>query len=284
MNPRKEPCIHSELFRQIVDDSDFGILLFDSEELVYANGRADELLGVTRSTTNLAADLLPFEVYKILSAWNEVESQAQQSEEVELRFASGDAKWIEMTVSTIKVGNDKLNQLVMRDITKSKRREASLEREATTDDLSGLSNRRQFRRTLDSQSRQLLCLAVVDLDHFKSINDSFGHHVGDNAIRFVASKLLEHFGDEPCVARLGGEEFGIVVNASQPELVEKRFEEFRRAIELGQINNQAIKLTVSIGLAFANSNNDISELLCHADEALYQSKNSGRNRVTTFTR
>ena len=202
--------------------------------------------------------------------------------ELELRFASDESRWIELTVSNLLIEQRNLKQLIFRDITKTKQREANLEREATTDDLSGLSNRRQFRRSLDSCTNKSICLAIVDADHFKSINDSFGHVVGDNAIRFVASQLLEHFGDEICVARLGGEEFGVVVSAPVPSEVTSRFEDFRAAIESSAVSNQMIKLTVSIGLAFSDQHGNIRELMDRADIALYQAKNSGRNRLSIY--
>lgn len=270
----------SSVFQSVVENANFAVLLFDNQTLVYANSRSDELLGLSRNSSLDAADILPSEVFQSLCLQSERVGNDQLVKELELRFASDESNWIELTVSNLLVDGRLLQQLIFRDITKSKQREASLLKEAHTDDLSGLGNRRQFRRTLDSCITESVCLAIVDVDHFKSINDSFGHIIGDNAIRFVASRLLEHFGNELCVARLGGEEFGIVVAAPVPEEMEQRFEEFRLAIESGTATTQTIKLTVSIGVAFSNPTEAVRELLDRADKALYKSKNAGRNRLT----
>ena len=168
-----------------------------------------------------------------------------------------------------------------RDITFEKQRERRLEKEARTDFLSGLSNRREFQNVLDANCERPICVAVVDVDHFKQINDRHGHLIGDAAIRFVAEQMLKSFFEAICVARLGGEEFGVIADASIED-VAAQFEEFRRTIQRSSFSEHNIGLTVSVGLAIGLDSNDGHALLECADKAVYESKNLGRNRLTVF--
>ena len=184
-------------------------------------------------------------------------------------------------VQRLSFGDRELRQCCLRDISGRKAQEFDLRKEAVTDDLSGLSNRRQFRRQLDLYSDDRLALAVVDVDHFKSVNDQHGHCMGDAAIRFVAAKLLQYFEMELCVARLGGEEFGVVIQVDDTNTVVENLEAFRRSIELETRAELTIELTVSIGVAFSNLENEqVFSLLERADQALYASKHNGRNCLT----
>ena len=121
----------------------------------------------------------------------------------------------------------------------------------------------------------------VDVDHFKQINDRHGHLIGDAAIRFVAEQMLKSFFEAICVARLGGEEFGVIADASIED-VAAQFEEFRRTIQRSSFSEHNIGLTVSVGLAIGLDSNDGHALLECADKAVYESKNLGRNRLTVF--
>ena len=174
--------------------------------------------------------------------------------------------------------------LVSRDVDETKRRNQALKLAATTDFLSGISNRREFQRVLEANICENLCLAILDVDHFKSINDQFGHAVGDQAIRTVAESLVQFFPDALCVARLGGEEFGVLLEADDVEVVTQQFDRYRRQFGNTFDYNIASQFTVSIGLAFnLGSAINVRDLLTGADQALYESKKNGRNRVTLAT-
>ncbi len=237
------------------------------------------LLGIGNQKSDSASDILPAELFEKLQKTGSSDADHSTVSEFELRFASGESKWMETTVKEIEICDSRFRQLSLKDISKSKLRESELEREATTDDLSGLANRRQFRRVLDRNACRCLAIAMVDVDHFKSINDSFGHTIGDHAIRFVAGQLLRHFEEELCVARLGGEEFAVVCEFDDRKLTEEKFESFRQAVEVGHFFGTSLRLTVSIGLAFSDDAEEIGDLLFGADKALYTAKNSGRNRL-----
>ncbi|HEX3573584.1 MAG TPA: PleD family two-component system response regulator [Rhodopila sp.] len=158
---------------------------------------------------------------------------------------------------------------------------------ALTDPLTGLYNQRYLRRHLSGlmesgQSRQLAVL-MLDVDHFKSVNDRFGHASGDRALRLIADSLRVHTRVFDSVARYGGEEFVVVMPGTSTEEATAAAERLRSAVEVIEfttLDNQPIPLTVSVGVACAPSTKGSPELLLlAADAALYDAKRNGRNRV-----
>lgn len=159
--------------------------------------------------------------------------------------------------------------------------------DAIRDSLTGIYNRRYFFQAgsmlfASSQRQQiLLTCAMVDIDLFKKVNDSYGHDVGDLAIKHVAATLSGQTRKTDVVARIGGEEFCILsVNMSREEAAEK-FERLRQEIEESRIpfgDNQQLEITVSIGVCTTEKNN-IEALVKEADLLLYKAKEGGRNRV-----
>ncbi|MBL8297514.1 MAG: GGDEF domain-containing protein [Rhodanobacteraceae bacterium] len=159
---------------------------------------------------------------------------------------------------------------------------------ATSDPLTGLYNRRQFQELMEKEilraTRHLrtLCLALVDIDHFKPINDRYGHPAGDEVIRGVAQLLRHNLRADQLVARIGGEEFALVyAEQSLPEAAESA-ERLRRTIEANtfELGGEPTTVTVSIGLAqWRRGMSALSDLFRAADEQLYRAKQNGRNRV-----
>lgn len=160
-----------------------------------------------------------------------------------------------------------------------------LESLATTDGLTGLRNHRNFQERLEQNVQQAkgerleLSLMLLDVDHFKKFNDSYGHQAGDNVLRGVAAVLKAYGNDPYTVARYGGEEFVVVV----PDCGEKRAlelaEEIRQKIEDACPTGRTV--TTSIGISVWHSGmRSRAELIAQADKALYASKEAGRNRCT----
>jgi diguanylate cyclase len=158
--------------------------------------------------------------------------------------------------------------------------------EARTDALTGLSNRRAFDQKMEecfqkwSQNKQLFSLALVDIDHFKRINDTYGHPAGDAVLREIASRLKD-FSDEAIhIARFGGEEFALLFETSS-KVSAVVMEKIRSAIEGKPIDadGNAIKVTLSSGVSQIGNNDRIAKLVRRSDEALYTAKMAGRNRV-----
>jgi diguanylate cyclase len=160
---------------------------------------------------------------------------------------------------------------------------------ANTDELTRLANRRSFDETLatvfSSENRNSFGLVMLDIDHFKSINDTHGHAGGDEVLRVVAGCLRDCMRQDAFVARTGGEEFAIILKKTNIEEVRRAAERVRAAVEnIGIINRRASgtsgRVTVSVGAAMAEDADTPKILYELADAALYCSKEGGRNRVT----
>ncbi len=166
-------------------------------------------------------------------------------------------------------------------------RSESLEQAALTDALTGVQNRRYFDDALKEYLREFgriekpVGLMLLDLDHFKQINDSHGHDVGDEVLRAVAKTLKDMTRYHDVVARLGGEEFAVVGPNMDAELLAKLAERIRRAIA-GLVltsGNVRLRVTTSVGLAVWDGVESEDEFFRRADQQLYEAKRQGRNRV-----
>ena len=154
---------------------------------------------------------------------------------------------------------------------------------AERDPLTGLYNRRVFFERLHGGSLPIpTYVAILDIDNFKSVNDNFGHDIGDRVIQAVASQLsifAEKY--DMVVARLGGEEFGMLVSDEPSNGVGPMFEELRTSIELIEVEtaSASVRTTASIGISKIYRNEPVENFLNAADQLLYLAKNTGRNRV-----
>ena len=166
-------------------------------------------------------------------------------------------------------------------------RSETLEHEALTDGLTGMHNRRYFDDAVSEYLEQFqridkpIGMMVLDLDHFKSVNDTHGHDVGDEVLRQVARCLQEFTRYHDVVARLGGEEFAVVAPNMSREALIKLADRIRRAIAslTIQAGNVHLKVTISVGLAVWDRKETADDLYRRADMQLYQAKRAGRNRV-----
>jgi len=163
---------------------------------------------------------------------------------------------------------------------------ASYLTEARTDGLTGLANRRAFDQKLDEHlakwiaNKKSFCLALIDIDFFKKINDTHGHPAGDAVLREIAVQLRSFATDRFEVARYGGEEFAILLN--QPiELASKSIDQLRDSIQSKEIQaeGKSIRVSISCGVSHILPDERIGKLVRRSDEALYSAKLGGRNRV-----
>jgi diguanylate cyclase (GGDEF)-like protein len=170
---------------------------------------------------------------------------------------------------------------------------ARLEEMATRDELTGIRNRRYFLEQLDlewrraARTREPLSLVVVDVDSFKTLNDTYGHPEGDTSLaRIAACMRASARRAADCVARIGGEEFAIVLPATGAEGAVAFAERVRRDVEALRIPNLnspvCPTLTISLGVSTTRPGTTVaaSSLVSAADRGLYRSKQAGRNRVT----
>lgn len=163
----------------------------------------------------------------------------------------------------------------------------SLQDLATRDFLTGLPNRRHFLDQAERlvprmrDMRQPLAMVMLDLDHFKHVNDTWGHETGDRALRAVASALSAHARPQDQVARFGGEEFCLLVPDLDEAALTEYLEQLRRRVEdlRVPVTQGQLRLTVSIGACRAQPGDSLHSLLAEADRRLYLAKAGGRNQV-----
>ena len=158
----------------------------------------------------------------------------------------------------------------------------------TKDPLSGLLNRRESIRRLDeevSRSRRNgtpLSVAMLDLDHFKKINDTLGHATGDWVIKFFARSMQKVFRETDIIGRQGGEEFVVIFPDTDTEAAQLACKRLKKYIKESE-SDLPTPFTYSGGLAFVEENEDSDKILDRADSALYKAKEKGRNKVITAT-
>lgn len=201
--------------------------------------------------------------------------------------AAGTTRWFETTARAVAKEDGRVASIVsvVRDLTQHKAREADLERQAATDPMTGVLNRRAFQlRLSESASREfghIGTLAVLDLDHFKAVNDRLGHAAGDAALLSFADVMRANLRGEDAIARLGGEEFAILFPTLSAPAALATCERLRSALEQTDIVTPqgSFRVTVSIGLAPMQPGIPAEDLMRRADAALYRAKSAGRNRT-----
>jgi len=203
---------------------------------------------------------------------------------------NGDIIHALLSVSLVRDESDKPLFLIsqIQDITEQKKLENELLKQAKQDPLTGLCNRRCF---LEQATREIArigrynepaTLLMLDIDHFKKINDTYGHAVGDEALRVMVETCAEVLRPYDIFSRIGGEEFAILLVKANLKVGQYVSERLREAVEKITIPHKIgpLQFTISIGgIAFIGNEPAITYLMEQADSALYEAKSSGRNRV-----
>jgi diguanylate cyclase (GGDEF)-like protein/PAS domain S-box-containing protein len=207
--------------------------------------------------------------------------------EMYLHDVHGQPFWGLVSASQVEFEGRPAMFIAVNNITERKRLEARLEHLVNTDALTGLASRRRILEQLELEFGRAtryaspLTLLAVDLDHFKRINDTYGHAAGDEALRAFSAVLRSGLRNPDCAGRLGGEEFMVVLPETGQEEAHQVAERLRAAVEdlVVCLEKQIIRLTVSIGIASRDSCGSVEELMKAADHALYAAKDAGRNRI-----
>lgn len=177
------------------------------------------------------------------------------------------------------------------DVTEAYELNKRLKYQAMMDELSGLNNRRAFMQNCEKAMQDAmrrgepLHLLMMDLDHFKHVNDRFGHLSGDQVITHTGMALKDHFDSNSLIARLGGEEFGVLLTGFSDEEIREKTQQFliRFSEHRYHYQEQTFQVTLSIGVAKQKKlDQTLNELITMADKALYQAKDKGRNCVVEF--
>ena len=154
---------------------------------------------------------------------------------------------------------------------------AEIQKAANTDYLTELPNRRAY-----IKRNMSYCVAMLDIDYFKKVNDTYGHEAGDHVLKVLTLYMRKHLGTG-LVARLGGEEFAVVLHGTDEDQLYNKLDDLRRDIAVSQVSYEEhhIVFTVSIGM-ICNSQETLAKQMNLADGALYSAKENGRNQVTLF--
>jgi diguanylate cyclase (GGDEF)-like protein/PAS domain S-box-containing protein len=208
--------------------------------------------------------------------------------EVQMKSAQGRVFTAELAAIRLDYGNAPAVMVALNDISQRKEMEAELFRQASTDSLTGISNRRYFENMAEQEVRRArrfardMTVMMIDIDHFKAINDTHGHGVGDGVIQGVVKRSLEALRQSDSIGRIGGEEFAMVLPETGLAAAYDVAERLRQHIAARPIvaGHSAVPCTVSVGIAqLAAQDGAFEDLLARADKALYAAKKGGRNRV-----
>ncbi len=208
--------------------------------------------------------------------------------EVCMNTTEGRKRWVLVTAALMPDDNDYV-LTVLQDISERKREEDALEHMASTDELTSMLTRRALferaqRKLAEAPTHSALLL--LDLDHFKQVNDRFGHLSGDEVLRQVSRRIHEELRSDDLLGRLGGEEFAILMHCRQADDALELAERLRQAVEQLRVpldGGDIYRPTVSIGVALPDDHPaTLTQLLSRADQALYQAKAAGRNRVACW--
>jgi len=285
----------------IVDDLDYGIVVLDRERRVQFINRAFrrywrvpddwpergatfiKLMYHGRTASAYAAphDRLGDYVLKQMSL-------IRSGEDYPLKIRLGNGEVIQFRCKALPDGGRLLTYGNVSDLI---REAEALERLASIDGMTGLNNRRNFLELAESEWARFkrygrpLALLMMDIDHFKSVNDTHGHDAGDEVIRSVADALQKHKRVSDIAGRLGGEEFALLLPEATLDSAVAAAERLRGLVEARVITLEGhrIPVTISVGAsAVQDGTLGIEELIKQADVALYEAKRSGRNRVCRF--
>ena len=294
---RSNPARYAELVRNI---SAFGVYMIDLEGRILSwNQGARLITGYTegevlgRPFTLLFGDAglrddIPGK------SLNFARESGHSREIQKRRKRNGDEIIAEVTMDALRAENGEISGFVevCHDITEQKQREDWLYQRATRDALTGVFNRGHFAESaaqeIDRARRfaEPLSLVMMDIDHFKKVNDTYGHEAGDKAIICLAAVTSANIRKIDFVGRIGGEEFALLLPRANKEPAldtaqRLRIQLMEQRIDVG--NGKEISFTVSMGVASLRpTTRDLHELMRNADAALYKAKREGRNRVEAW--
>lgn len=284
--------------RTIVDNEPEGIKIVAGDgTLVDMNPAGLAMLEIESLDAAGARNLLEFVLPPYRDALRELHQRVMQGENRTLQFEMegrrGSRRWVETHSAPLRDEAGVVVNIVgiMRDITEQKRSERRIQHLANFDALTDLPNRNlladhtRYAIELARHGQSKLCIMFVDLDGFKDINDSLGHHVGDNVLVDAGGRLQSVLRDEDLLARIGGDEFALVLPDTDPKaaahFAEKLLEAFAEPI---LDSTYDLSITASIGIAiWPDDGPDLEALSRCADTAMYRAKHDGRNTYRFFT-
>lgn len=288
----------ARLVSKVMEASREGVLILDENKRVLSTNPAferlfrkpaKEILGTESDFCRDADDPDSFD-----AVWQQVDAKGGWQGELTIRHSEEECLLLWVTLDAVKLDRfDKQYYVaVLTDVSEIQHSRKELEHVATHDALTGLPNRLLFQDRLEQAVNRAIrsekpgALLFLDLDRFKSINDSLGHQVGDKLLKQVAGRLQQLLRDEDTLARLGGDEFTLVVEGmDRPEqavvIAEKILDAFAVPYAFDEYK---LEIKTSIGISiFPRDGEDCDLLIKHADTAMYSAKEAGRNQFQFFT-
>jgi len=283
----------SEARYRLISDhvSDVVLTLNPQGEVQFASPSMRDVTGHTpESVIGKSPAALVHEVdrERVREAYRQVIAEADSVHRFEFRgqTATGGIRWFETTARAVRNADQEVQSVVtvVREVSQRKAREADLVRQASTDPMTGVLNRRAFQdridRLRDDTPDRPGTLALFDLDHFKQVNDGHGHDAGDAALLHFADVLRASLRVEDVIGRLGGEEFAVLFPGLSTAAALAACERVRNTLQDGRIHagDAIFTITVSAGVAPIRPDLSSDEVFRIADAALYRAKSRGRNR------
>jgi diguanylate cyclase (GGDEF)-like protein/PAS domain S-box-containing protein len=290
-----------ERFSSTVELAAIGICHVGHEgRIIHANQRLLEMLGYSKAEllSKTVREISHPDDRNLTDAFiGKLENKTIESFAVEKRYVRNDGEVVWVHIRTVmkwdKEGRALYHISIVENISERKAAEAKIEHMATHDDLTGLPNRALFNELLNQsiRSHQRLrgsrcAVLFVDLDRFKIINDSLGHHEGDTLLMTMAARIQDTVRKSDSIARIGGDEFVVLLNdvkdAANAETIARNL--LAAVLAPIHLGNQECRVTASIGIAmFPDDGDDSSTLLRNADVAMYSAKQSGKNSAQRFS-
>lgn len=285
---------HSRL-ESIIDANPVPLMIgrFEDDSVIFTNRRAAESLGLDAETV-MGRRLAPY--FDQPQEYRQLIHRLKREGRIDgfvmrMRRADGALFWGLVSLRPITFAGEHAVLISYTDITERKSMEEELHRLATTDPLTGILDRRRY---LELSARELkraaryakdVSIIMIDIDHFKSVNDNYGHAVGDEVLRGFADSCRAMLRGQDLFGRLGGEEFALTLpetNAKEAREVADRLRQVVRDQPVW-VDSQEVRFTVSIGITQGIVTDDMDTALRRADKAMYLAKSRGRDRVELAT-
>jgi two-component system, cell cycle response regulator len=210
------------------------------------------------------------------------------NKEIELVTRTGRAFTSLFSATPLRLQNEDVLFVAFSDITERKEMELALEKAATTDYLTGILNRRAFTQRAEDEryranrNNHPICLLMLDIDHFKKINDTYGHDIGDDALKVMVELIGRDLRLSDALGRLGGEEFALLLPETEFDGAKVLAERIRQCVEENEMvlaDGTVLKMTVSGGLAVWEKDMPYDDAIKLVDDRLYAAKKGGRNKI-----
>lgn len=290
-----------EKFRAMNETAHDAVIVIDSKDRIHFWNRAAEtMFGYSRELAmgECMHALITLEEDRT-KAWEGLKSFSQTGKgnviDTVMEFTAvkkdGTLFPVERSVASFQMGGEWFAVGSIRDITERKKAEEALRELANSDPLTGLNNRRFFLQIASIEFENArrrgtaLSFCMIDIDHFKMVNDSHGHDVGDETLKMVASVLKNNLRKTDVVGRIGGEEFAVLLSGTGMDEAVETAERLLDAVRGKTVEtcNKKVRVTVSIGVAsMSQQTREVETLLKFADKALYTAKEMGRGRVEIY--